>query len=120
MPVQQRLFVIRRQIPVIGDALVKVVGDKVENILLEIGAGANDAVDLVATDHLRQREAEFGRAHGAGKRDQHAPPAIQVRAIRIRRILEGGCIEMAEVLVNELGYRAGRGLVGSIHAGENR
>jgi len=34
------------------------------------GAGAADAVNLVLADHLGERQAELGGAHGAGDRDK--------------------------------------------------
>ena len=55
----------------VGDAHVVVVGHQVVDVLLQVGAGAGDAVDLVLADHLGQRQAQLGGAHRACQRDQH-------------------------------------------------
>jgi hypothetical protein len=68
---EQRLLVGGRQVAVIRHALVVIVRDEIEDVLLEIRAGAADGVDLVLPDHFRQREAEFRRAHRAGQRHEH-------------------------------------------------
>jgi hypothetical protein len=68
---EQLGFVGGGQIAVVGHALVKVVGHEVEDVFLQIGAGAADAVNLVLADHLGQRKAQLRRAHGAADGDEH-------------------------------------------------
>ncbi len=63
--VEQRLFVGPREVAVVGDADVVVVRHQIEDVLLEVGAGAADAVDLALADHLGQRQPDLGGGHGA-------------------------------------------------------
>ena len=49
---QKLPFVPGGQVPVVRHALVMVVGHEVEDILLEVGSGAGDYVDLPCADHL--------------------------------------------------------------------
>ena len=65
MAVKQGFLLARRKMPVMRHALVIIVRDEVENVLLQIRAGAGDEMHFVAADHLGQREAEFGGAHRA-------------------------------------------------------
>ena len=60
---------LRRQIAVMRHALVVRVRHQVEDVLLEVGAGAADRVHLARADHLGERDAELRRAHRAGERD---------------------------------------------------
>ena len=61
MPLEQRLFVVRRQLAIVRHALVVVVRHEVEDVFFEVGAGAADRVDLVAANHLGQRHARARR-----------------------------------------------------------
>ena len=72
--VEQRLLVGGGEVAVIRHALVVIVRDEIEHVLLEIRAGATDGVHLVLPDHFRQREAEFRRAHRAGQVTNILPP----------------------------------------------
>jgi hypothetical protein len=78
VPGEERLLVLRGQLPVVRDALIVVVGDQVEHVLLKVGARAHDGVDLVLADHLGQRDAELGRGHGARQRHEHLAAGLQV------------------------------------------
>jgi len=80
-----------------------VVGNKIEDILLEVGAGAANGMDFVAADHFGQRDAHLGGAHGTGHGDQHASPGLEVAGIGGGGILERRRVEMPVVLVDELG-----------------
>jgi hypothetical protein len=107
MPLEQGLLVGGRQVAVIRHALVVVVRDEVEDVLLEVGAGAADAVDLVLPDHFRERQAELGGAHRARERDEHLAALGQVRLIRLGGVEQRGGVEMAVVMGNELADGAG-------------
>ena len=72
-------FVGGREIAIVRDALVVVVRDEIEDVFLEIGAGAADAVNLVLADHLGERKAELGGAHGAAEGDEHFAAGGEVR-----------------------------------------
>jgi hypothetical protein len=71
-----------------------VVGDEVEDVLLEVGARADDRMDLVAADHLGQRETELGGGHRPGEGDEHLAPGLEVRLVALGGIEERGGIEM--------------------------
>ena len=103
VPVEQRLLVVRRQVAVVGNAHVVVVRHQVEEVLFEVRAGAADAVDLALADHLGQRQAQLGRAHGAGEGHEHVAAAVQVRHVGVGGINEGGTVEVPEMVVNESG-----------------
>ena len=49
---QQTHLIGGSEVAVVGDALVVVVSDEVEDILLEVGTRAADGVHLALTDHL--------------------------------------------------------------------
>ena len=76
--------------------------DEVEDVLLEIRARAADRVHLVAADHLGERQAELGRAHGARERDEHLPAAVEVLHVGIRRVDERRAVEMPVVVADEI------------------
>jgi hypothetical protein len=63
---------------------------------------------FAATDHLRERQAEFGRAHGARERDQHLPAGLEVLHVGVRRVDERRAVEVAVVVANEIRDRAHR------------
>ncbi len=86
--------------------LVVVVRDEIENILLEICAGADDQVHLVATDHLGQRDAEFGGRHRARERHQHFAAGGEVFFIPLRRIEQRGGVKVAIIPRDEFRDRA--------------
>ena len=57
VPLEQALLVGRREVAVVRHALVVIVRDEVEDVLLEVGPGAADAGHLALPDHLGQRAA---------------------------------------------------------------
>ncbi len=79
-----------------------VVRDEVEDVLLEIRARAADRMDLAAADHLGERQAELGRAHGARERHEHLPAGVEVPHIGIRRVDERRAVEMPIVMADEI------------------
>jgi len=99
---EQRLLVGGGEVAVAGDALVVVVRDEVEDVLFEIGAGADDAVDLVLADHLGEGDAELGGGHGATEGDEHLAAGLQVGLVALGGVEQGGSIEVMVVLRDEL------------------
>ena len=79
-----------------------IVRDEVEDVFLEVRAGAADAVNLARADHLRQRHAELGRAHRAGQRDEHRAAAIEMRDVAVGRVAQRRGVEVAVVMIDEL------------------
>ena len=98
---EQGVLVGGREVAVLRDADVVLVGDEVEHILLEIGAGAADPMDLAGADHLRQRQPDLGRAHRPGERHQHLAAALEVGAVGARGVHERRPIEVAEVVAHK-------------------
>ena len=52
MPIEEPLFVLRRQLAVVGYALVVRMGHEVEHVFLQIRASAADCMHFAAPDHL--------------------------------------------------------------------
>ena len=116
---QERLLVGRREVAPVGEPLVVVVGDEVEQVLLQVRARARDDVDVVAPDHLGEREPELGRRHGAGEGDEHLAAAVDVGAVRLGGVDERGGVEVAVVVAEEVGDRAvGHGAGGAGWSGQ--
>jgi hypothetical protein len=99
---EQLLLLLRRELAVVRDADVVVVGDEVEDVLLEVRARAADAVDLVLADHLGERDAELGRAHRARERHEHRAAAVHELRVALGRVDERRGVEVAEVVADEL------------------
>ena len=98
---EQFLLVPWRKLPVVRDPLVVVMRDEIEDILLEVRAGADDQVHLFAADHLRQRDAELGGRHGARDRHQHLSAGGEVRLVALRRIEQRGGVKVTIILRDE-------------------
>jgi hypothetical protein len=64
---QQGFFIVRRQIAIVRNPNVVVVGDEVEEVFFEVRPRAAQGVHLILPDHLSQREAQLGGAHGPGQ-----------------------------------------------------
>ncbi len=94
-------FVGGRQVAVVRNALVEIVRHEVEDVFFEVGAGAADAVNLVLADHLGERQAELGGAHGAGDGDEHFAARSKVRDIAICCVNKGCGVEVAIVMLDE-------------------
>src|SRR5690606_42099375 len=101
--------VLGAQVAVVRHALVEVVGDEVEDVLLEVGAGAGDDLHLVLADHLGERQAELGGAHGAGEGDHHGAAALHVRDVGVGGVDQRGGVGVAVVVAQELLDGAGAG-----------
>ena len=103
--VEQRLFVLRRQRAIAGNAFVIVVGDEIENVFFEIRAGAGDQINFVAANHFGERKAEFRRAHRAAERDHHFAAVVEMRNVAFCGIHERRGVEVAIVVLDETGNR---------------
>ncbi len=100
--VEQLFFLLGRQVAVVRNAHVVIVRDEVEDVFLEVGARAADRVHLAAADHLGERQAQLGGAHGARERDQHLAAAVQVLHVGIGRVDERRAVEMPIVMTDEI------------------
>ena len=98
---EQRLLIGGREIAVVRHALVVIVRHEVEDVLLEVGAGAADAVHLVLADHFGERKAELGGAHRAGEGDEHLAAVGEVIDVALGRVDQRGGVEMAVVVLDE-------------------
>ena len=108
VPRQQLLFVLRGQLPVVWDTHIVVVRDEVEDVFLEVGARAANRMHLIPANHLRQRETEFGRAHGAGQCHEHHPAVIDVLLIGVGSVDKRGRVKMPVVMMNKVANRSHR------------
>jgi hypothetical protein len=57
---------------------------------------------FVLTNHFREREAEFGGAHRAAKRDHHFAAASEMRDVAFGGVHERRGVEVAIVMLDEL------------------
>jgi len=103
---ESQLFVVG-EIAILGHAAVVIVGDEIEDVFFEIGAGGANGVDLVLANHFGERDAEFGGAHGAGHGQKHFSALIEVAAIGFGGVHDDGGVEVAEVALDELMYAHG-------------
>ena len=74
----------------------------IEDILLQIGSCANDAVDFSLANHLGEGNAQLRGAHGACKCHKHNAALIQMAGVGFSGILESSSIKVAVVKVDEL------------------
>jgi hypothetical protein len=100
----QRLLVLRSQAAPVGHALIVIVGDEVEQVLLEVGTGAGEAVDLVLSDHFGEAQADLRRGHGPGEGDEHLAVLVgEEGSPSIGRGDEAGGVEVAVVVPGKCG-----------------
>ena len=105
---EEGLLIGRGEVAVVRDAFVEIVGDEIEDVFFEVGAGADDAVDFSLADHFSEGNAQLGRAHGASEGHEHDAALIEVARVGFRGVFECGGIEVAVVEIDEL--RNGTGL----------
>src|SRR5450756_1218284 len=79
------------------------MGDEVEDILLQIRAGAGNEMHLVLADHLGEREAQFRSAHGPAQRDHHLAALVEVGHVALGGVHERRGVEMTVVMLDETG-----------------
>ena len=101
--IEQGLFVSGREIAIVRNAFVVVVGHQIEDVLFEIGAGAGNDGDFVAADHFGEGEPEFPGAHRPGERDEHFAAVVDELAVTVGRIDQRGGVEVAIVVADEIG-----------------
>src|ERR1019366_9896732 len=98
---KQLAFIRGSQIAIVGNALVKVMGDEVEDVFLEIGPGAADAVNLVLADHLGERQTQLRGAHGSADGDKHLSAGSQQSVVSICGIHKRRGIEVTIVVLDK-------------------
>ena len=101
MPHHELLLILGAQLAIVREAHVVIVRHQVEDVLLQVGAGAADGVNLPLADHLGERQAEFGRAHGAGQRHEHLPAVVEVAPVSIGRVDERHGVEVPVMVMDE-------------------
>ena len=99
---QQRFLVRGAELPVMRQALVVLVRHQVEDVFLEIRAGAGNGVHIALADHRGERQAELRGAHGAGERHQHAPALVDVLPVGLGGVTQRRRVEVAEMAVDEV------------------
>ncbi len=82
-------------------ALVVLVRHQVEDVLLQVGAGAADGVNFPLANHLGERQAEFGSAHGAGQRHEHLSAMVEVVLVSMGRLFKHRGVEMPVVVMDK-------------------
>jgi hypothetical protein len=99
--VQQGLLVIRRQVAVVGHALVVFVRDQVEDVLFQVGAGAADRADLLPGGSSRPGTSQARRCswRRPGSRTW-SPPRVQVLPVGLGRVDQRGGVEVAAFRAN--------------------
>src|SRR5690625_1999687 len=102
------LFVSRCQIPIMRNALVKIVRHEVENILLEIRPRAADRMDFPLPDHFGQRKPQLRGTHRPAERHHHQSTIFKVNFVIVRRLDESRRVEVTEMMFDK-----GRNLTGS-------
>ncbi len=112
--VEQRLFIGASEVAVVGDADVVVVRHQIEDVLLEVGAGAADAVDLSLADHFGQRQPDLGGGHGARQRQEHPAAVVDVLDIAPGGVDQSGGVEVAVVVGDEFEDVHGAGPLGDL------
>jgi hypothetical protein len=99
----QKLFLLlRAQFAIIGNPFVLAARNEVEEVLLEIGAGARNGVDFVLSNHLCERNAQLGSAHCPGERNHHFPASLEMSGIGLSGIFEHCRVEVPIVTVDKL------------------
>ena len=101
LTLEQLLLVLRRQIAVTRQPLVMGMRDEIEDVFFEVGARAADGVHLALADHLRERDAQLGRAHRSRQRHHHRTARLEVRDVGERGVVERRGVEVAIVPFDE-------------------
>ena len=104
-PVQLTLeevhFVGGSKVLVVWDLDVSITSDEVEDILLQVGAGAGDGGDVPGPDHVGQGTPDFGGTHRTGQGQKNTSTLSEVVDQRRRGTGDGSCVEVAVMLVNK-------------------
>jgi hypothetical protein len=59
-------------------------------------------MDLISANHFCERDAQLGRAHCTGERDQHFSATVNMTDVSIGCVFEDGGIEVPEIVINKL------------------
>lgn len=92
---EERLLLLRGEVAPVRDAAVVIVGDEVVEVFLEVRSGAADAVNLPESNHLGERETEFGGAHCTRHREEHAAARVEQLMPAASGINDGGGVDAA-------------------------
>jgi len=92
------------QITIVGHALVMIVRHQIENIFFEIRSRRADAVHFSLANHFRERNSQLRRAHRSRHRQEHLSASRQMRDIRLRSVNHNRCIEVSELVLDEVSY----------------
>ena len=106
---QQLRLVLRGEVSVAWDPDVVVVGDQIEDVLLQIRAGATDPVHLLVADQLREREPELGGTHRAGDGQEHLAAGIEQLPPPVRRFDDRRGVEVPEMVAQVIRNGTGHG-----------
>src|SRR6266542_1588504 len=102
MTPQEFFLMLRRQFAIMRNPFILAACDEVEEVLLEVGAGAGNSVHFVPPNHFCERHAQFGSAHCPGERNHHFPASLKMRGVGVSGILEYCRVEVTEMPINEL------------------
>src|SRR5690606_10075700 len=102
MLVEQRLLRLGGEVAAVRNAAVVGVRPEIVAVLLRVGPGAADAVDLAPAAHLGGGRAKLGGAHGTGEGQEHPPPGIEELPPGLGCLHHGGGVEMAEMALDKL------------------
>ena len=75
------------------------MGNEIEDIFLKICGRTGDGLNLVSSNHLRQRKAQFPRTHRPCQRNQHLATLIDVASISLRGVQGLPRVEVSEVML---------------------
>ena len=92
-----------REVAVVGHAFVEIVGYEVEDIFLQVGPRAADNLHFILANKLGQLNPHFGGAHGPGQGYHHFAAFGEVLVVAIGRVDEGSGVEVAVVVLEEIG-----------------
>src|SRR5436853_7318985 len=99
MALKKRFLLLRTKLPIIRQTLVMGPGDKIEQVLFQIRAGAGDRVNFVLTNHLGEGDAELGGAQRAGQSDHHFPAAVDMGDVSVGGVFYYGGVEVAVMTI---------------------
>jgi hypothetical protein len=106
VPVQQILLVLGREVAVVRHALVVVVGDEIEDVLLQVRPVQTMAWTLscriISASVMPSSAVDIAPASVTSI----LPPALQVRLVTLGGVEQGRRVEVTVVLRDELGHRA--------------
>ncbi len=103
VPVEQSLLVAGREVTIVRHALVEVMRDEIEDILLEVRARTADGVHLALANHFRERKPDLRRAHRARHGEKHHAALVEMGRVTIGGVPKRSRVEVPEVMADESG-----------------